>query len=165
MTDEMKERLQFGGAVLGFVLVTAGVAGLLFASCGDAGGGDARLERAREELSEARDRLSDSEKGLEQAGKTLEAEKADLERARAEIKERQEALLKSAEDSRIEHAVRAALLADARYIGRDLDVRVKDGVVSIRGRVAKQEDAEAAVAAIQAIKGVRSVDAKLKPAG
>lgn len=148
--------------MLGFFLVTAGLAAVLFTSCGGESS-EARLERARQELADAHDRLAAAEKGLQQAGEAVQAGKSELEKARAEVKEKQEQLVRSAEDSRILHAVRAALLKDPRYIGRELDVRVKDGAVSIRGRVAAQQDAEAAVALIQAVAGVRSVDAKLKP--
>ena len=68
---------------------------------------------------------------------------------------------KSTADDRISDQVRMKLATDADVKGGALDVVVKDGVVTIKGRVDSDRGKEKATKLSKKIKGVKSVDNEL----
>ncbi len=68
---------------------------------------------------------------------------------------------KSTADDRISDQVRMRLATDADVKGGALDVVVKDGVVTIKGRVDSDRGKEKATKLSKKIKGVKSVDNEL----
>ena len=66
------------------------------------------------------------------------------------------------DDDRISDAVRQRLASDPDVRGAALDVTVKDGVVTIKGRVHAEKGRKKATELTQKVKGVKSVDNQLK---
>lgn len=68
---------------------------------------------------------------------------------------------KVAPDDRISDQVRMRLATDADVKGGALDVTVKDGVVTIKGRVDTDKGKEKATKLAKKVKGVKQVDNEL----
>jgi osmotically-inducible protein OsmY len=69
---------------------------------------------------------------------------------------------KAGSDDAIFDNVRQRLASDADVRGAALDVTVKDGVVTIKGRVHTEKGRKKATELAQKVKGVKSVDNQLK---
>jgi osmotically-inducible protein OsmY len=69
---------------------------------------------------------------------------------------------KAGSDDAIFDNVRQRLASDADVRGAALDVSVKDGVVTIKGRVHTEKGRKKATELAQKVKGVKSVDNQLK---
>ena len=69
---------------------------------------------------------------------------------------------KSGADDRISDEVRQRLANDPDVRGAALDVSVKDGVVTIKGRVHTEKGRKKATEITKKVKGVTSVDNQLK---
>jgi osmotically-inducible protein OsmY len=69
---------------------------------------------------------------------------------------------KAGSDDAIFDNVRQRLASDADVRGAALDVTVKDGVVTIKGRVHTEKGRKRATELAQKVKGVKSVDNQLK---
>jgi osmotically-inducible protein OsmY len=69
---------------------------------------------------------------------------------------------KAGSDDAIFDSVRQRLASDADVRGAALDVTVKDGVVTIKGRVHTEKGRKKATELAQKVKGVKSVDNQLK---
>jgi len=66
-----------------------------------------------------------------------------------------------AADDRIFDQVRMRLAGDPDVKGGDLEVIVKDGVVTLKGKVSSEKDRRRAEALSKKVKGVKSVDNEL----
>ena len=69
---------------------------------------------------------------------------------------------KAGSDDAIFDSVRQRLASDADVRGAALDVSVKDGIVTIKGRVHTEKGRKKATELAQKVKGVKSVDNQLK---
>ena len=69
---------------------------------------------------------------------------------------------KAPSDDAIFDEVRQRLAADADVRGGALDVQVKDGVVTLQGRVHTEKGREKATTLTKKVKGVKSVNNQLK---
>lgn len=65
-------------------------------------------------------------------------------------------------DDTISNDVRLKLAADADVRGGALDVQVKDGVVTLQGRVHTEKGRQKATSLTKKVKGVKSVNNQLK---
>jgi osmotically-inducible protein OsmY len=69
----------------------------------------------------------------------------------------QQASQKSSEDDQIDYKVRNRLVGDADVKGGALEVSVKDGVVTIKGRVDTEKGKSKATKLAKKVKGVKEV--------
>jgi osmotically-inducible protein OsmY len=68
----------------------------------------------------------------------------------------------SKEDDRLYDLIRRKLADDADVKGGAFDVVVKNGVVTLKGRVHSEKDKEKATRIVKKVKGVTNVDNQLK---
>jgi len=158
MKEASREKFLGLANVLAFAVVTVAVLGMTFTSCSAGPTNEERLTDAREDFDEAQSIVETKLAALDEARSDAAKLTEELEKARKHLDETKAQVRDAAADMRIYHEVEAALLNDARFIGRDLTVRVKDATVTIRGEVATSADIRAVEQRVGGIQGVRAVD-------
>ena len=65
-------------------------------------------------------------------------------------------------DAAINGQIAAALMADSKLAGARIEVDTKDGVVSLKGKVAADSESKRAIEIASSVKGVQRVDNQLE---
>lgn len=162
MTDERRMTVRAAGNVAGFLAVTLVLAALACASCFSEPSNEERLERARADLKGVREDVLEMQSAQEAARARVEKAERELADARKDLEAKEARLRAAAADARIDHAIEAALLAQPRLVIQDLDVQVRDGKVTVRGKLETDQDLEKVVQIIRATEGVGEVESHVK---
>ena len=117
------------------------IAALAFTACGEPSSeqriadATAQVERAEAELEAARQRVEREEQELEAAREELAEAREALRDAETRVQEARDRVAEVADDAYLFRTVQSALLAERKLEGLAIAARVRDGVVTLEGRV------------------------------
>ena len=116
-----------------------------------------QVRLAETELEEARKRVANKEEALVQAREELEDAREAARNAEKRLAEANQHVAEVADDAYLFRAVQSALLSDPALDDRAIAAHVRDGVVTLSGRVSNKDEKKRAGALAAGVPGVKSV--------